>query len=195
MAEALFPEFRGLRSSSFERGAAAFAKVPNPKFQFPSSRSFPKPAFFPCPTLARKRAVIGARLSHSETAQNAFAFNPRIDTNSHESTPHPGPLPVRGGEGEAISQEANQPMEQRGMKQKLSAARMRMHLGLERVEQSSPFLIWNLNCLPIEEVGGFFALDFAHEAAAGVGAGVDRGFGKGFFEVGRVPEAVAVGEG
>jgi hypothetical protein len=33
-------------------------------------------------------------------------------------------------------------------------------------------LVGDFDGFPVEEVTGFFALDFAHEAAAGVGAGV-----------------------
>src|SRR5687767_5503486 len=46
-------------------------------------------------------------------------------------------------------------------------------LRLERIQKTRALLIGNLDGFPVEKVGGFFALDFAHEAAAGVGAGID----------------------
>jgi hypothetical protein len=46
------------------------------------------------------------------------------------------------------------------------------HSGLEQIEEAGAFLVGDFDGFPVEEVGGFFALDFAHEAAAGVGAGI-----------------------
>src|SRR5438093_8116172 len=66
---------------------------------------------------------------------------------------------------------------------------------LERVEQTRAFLIWHLNRFPIEKVRRFLALDFAHEAAAGVGARIGGGLAHGFFQTRRVPETFAIRNG
>ena len=50
-------------------------------------------------------------------------------------------------------------------------------------------MVGNFDGFPIQEVGGFFALDLAHESAAGVGSGVGGRFEHGVFEVG-LPLAV-----
>ena len=56
-------------------------------------------------------------------------------------------------------------------------------------------MVRDFDGFPVEEIGGFFALDFAHEAAAGVGAGIGGWLSQGGLELGRVPKAVAVSHG
>src|SRR5258708_31771551 len=66
---------------------------------------------------------------------------------------------------------------------------------LKGVQETGALLIGDFDGFPVEEIGGFFALDFAHEAASGVGAGIGGRFGHRFFEAERLPEAISVSQG
>ena len=68
-------------------------------------------------------------------------------------------------------------------------------LWLERIEEAGALLVGDFDGFPIEEVGGFFALDFAHEAAAGMGAGIFGRFEHGFFQGSWLPDAVGARHG
>lgn len=66
---------------------------------------------------------------------------------------------------------------------------------MEGVEEAESFLVGEFDGFPVEEIGSFLALDFPHDTAAGVGAGVTGRVGGGVFEAGGIPEAVLVGQG
>src|SRR5207249_11530769 len=66
--------------------------------------------------------------------------------------------------------------------------------GLEGVQEAGALLVGDFDGFPVQEIGGFFALDFAHETAAGVGAGIGGRFGHGFFQARRFPKTVDVGQ-
>ena len=67
--------------------------------------------------------------------------------------------------------------------------------GLEGVQEAGALLVGDFDGFPVEEVGGFFALDFAHETAPGMSARIGGGLGHGFFEPERLPKSVDVGQG
>ena len=64
---------------------------------------------------------------------------------------------------------------------------------MERIEEARAFLVGHFDRLPVEEVRRFFALDFPHEAAAGMGAGIGRRFLSGLLDAVGFPKAGAVG--
>ena len=54
-------------------------------------------------------------------------------------------------------------------------------------------MVGDLDGFPIEEVGRFFALDFPHETAAGMGTRILRRFVRGLLDTGGLPKAVPIG--
>ena len=56
-------------------------------------------------------------------------------------------------------------------------------------------MVGDFDGFPIEKITGFFALDFAHEPAAGVSAGISGRFGHRGLDPVRLPESTVISEG
>src|SRR5207245_8268152 len=68
-------------------------------------------------------------------------------------------------------------------------------LRLKRIQKPRALLVGHFDGFPVEEVSGFLALDFPHQAAPGVRARIGRGLGHGLLQGGWAPETFDVSKG